>query len=199
MAVNQRARYKHGYGRVSLLKISGCSKTCRRMLRFKLKAIFQKIPKTQTKVFSFRNTKEHCADLEWFLQRYPMEMTVDARAELERGRSGFVEDRNAIEDILLPSWQPGHATGFKPGFAPVLIQSQAIEITRRLGRLLVIDDAGLGKTWTAMGTIMDPKLLPAAVIVKTHLATQWQKKFIEPYTHLRRTSSPARLRIARPV
>jgi hypothetical protein len=114
-----------------------------------------------------------------------MEMDAAARAIMEEGRQSFDSDRNGIEAILNPEWRPSAITGFKPGFSPNVMQSQAIEITHRLKRLLVVDDAGLGKTWTAMGTIVDPEYLPAAVVVQTHLATQWQKKFIEPHTYLR--------------
>ncbi|WP_454629603.1 SNF2-related protein [Bradyrhizobium cenepequi] len=150
----------------------------------KLKAVFPKIPKTQTKRFSFRNAKEHCADLEWFLTRYPMDLDPSARGEMEAGSRTFVDNRNAIEDILKEDWLPRPVVGFKDGFSPNLIQSQAIEITHRLGRLLVVDDAGLGKTWTAMGTMMPAEYRPAAVVMQAHLPTQWKKKFLDPYTYL---------------
>jgi hypothetical protein len=183
--MNAPQRYRHGYGRISLVNGIWQIEDAPPHVAIKLKAVFPKIPKTQTKVFTFRNTKEHCADLEWFLQRYPMSMDDAAMAVMVDGRRGFDADRNGVEEVLSSAWQPGAFTGFKPGFSPNLIQAQAIEITHRLKRLLVVDDAGLGKTWTAMGTIIDPQYLPAAVVVQTHLATQWQKKFIEPHTHLR--------------
>jgi SNF2 family DNA or RNA helicase len=171
------------YGRLSLQAQRWVISEIPPHVAIKLKAVFPKIPKTQVGVFDFLNTPEACTDLEWFLQRYPLELEEAARAELQKGRQAFDDRRNGIEKILLPDWQPTGAC-FKPGYAPYLMQSQAAEITRRLGRLLIVDDAGLGKTWSALTTIGGSQFLPAAIVVQAHLANQWVDEFIKPYTYL---------------
>ena len=55
----------------------------------KLKSLFPKIPKTQVGVFEFKDTGEICADLDWFMNRYPLEMSADdARRALLAAVSG---------------------------------------------------------------------------------------------------------------
>jgi hypothetical protein len=63
-------------------------------------------------------------------------------------------------------------------------QARAVEVARRLGRLLIADDVGLGKTLGALATVMDDRFLPAAIIVRDHVATQWQRDFIGKFTTL---------------
>lgn len=151
----------------------------------KLKAIFSKVPKSQTGTFFFSDTDDICADLSWFTSRYTVSISDEDRARLTAGRKLFEDRRSEIDRILLPDWSPPARYGFKPGFAPYHGQAQAIEIARRLGRLLVLDDVGLGKTICALGTIAgDPKYLPAAVIAPTHLPTQWVNEFISKFTYM---------------
>lgn len=52
------------------------------------------------------------------------------------------------------------------------------------GSLLLIDDVGLGKTYTATGACLKPGALPAAVVVEPKLQIQWKEK-IEEFTNLR--------------
>jgi hypothetical protein len=59
-----------------------------------------------------------------------------------------------------------------------------MEVARVRGRLLLMDDVGLGKTVSALGTISDPAFLPAAIIVEPHLATQWRDDFVCKFTNL---------------
>lgn len=150
----------------------------------RLKQNFARLPKTQTETFAFAHTPEACADLLWFLGRYPMAMSAADRMTLVSGKTLFERDIDAVEEILLPDWTPPAFTGFRDGMAPYGYQAQAIEVTRRLRRILLGDDVGLGKTVTALGAVADPAFLPAAVIVPAHLATQWAG-YAEKFTHLR--------------
>lgn len=150
----------------------------------RLKSVFQRIPKTKTGVFDLPASDEMSADLRWFMERYPLAMTEDHRARLEEGRRLFELDRAESEAILLPDWQPSPVYGFKPGFGLYHPQAQARELVLRNKRLLLGDTMGLGKTWTALGTLIGSKYLPAAVVVKTHLADQWVNEFIKPFTYL---------------
>jgi hypothetical protein len=151
----------------------------------KLKQIFARIPKTQTKTFTLQGTDENAADLRWFMQRYPLGMSPADAIRLERRAEQFVADKAQLERILLPDWKPeGALLGFRHGYAPYVGQRQAIEILHKRKSLLVGDTGGAGKTWVAMGAMVGSPYLPAAVIVDTHLATQWAERFIKPHTYL---------------
>lgn len=150
----------------------------------RLKSMFPKVSKATIGEFSFRLNSENCADLEWFLQRYPMSMSDEDRALLSRGTASFVRSRDEIETIMLPDWKPPERCGFKPGFAPYHMQAQAIEIAHRKKQLLVCDDVGLGKTIVALGTIAASPYLPAAIVCPTHLPIQWVNEYIKPFTYM---------------
>ncbi|TIX28836.1 DEAD/DEAH box helicase [Mesorhizobium sp.] len=150
----------------------------------RLKNMFPRIPKTQTKVFDLPFTDELCADLSWFESRYKLELTDKDRHALERGRTLFEEDRAASEAILLPDWMPPARHGYRPPFALYDYQSQAVELLHRKKRLLVGDDVGLGKTHVALGALAGSPYLPAAIVVQAHLPSQWVNEFIKPFTYM---------------
>ncbi len=151
----------------------------------RLKAVFPGISKSQTKTFAFPHSEAVCADLDWFLDRYPMVMSDADRERLIRGRRGFEKQRDDIEAILLPDWTPHAQTVFKAGKELYQYQAQAVELTRRLKRLLLMDDLGLGKTVSALGVLAGSAYLPAAIIVQAHLPDQWVNEFIRKFTYLR--------------
>ncbi|HLH95033.1 MAG TPA: DEAD/DEAH box helicase [Xanthobacteraceae bacterium] len=150
----------------------------------RLKRSFPRVPKTETAAFTFPATDEACTDLAWFMQRYPLEMSAIDRARLERGCLAFDRDRAAVERVLGADWQPTATMGFREGFVPHPNQARAIEVARLRRRLLLMDDVGLGKTESALGTIAAADSLPAAIVVQPHLATQWAQR-CKLRTHLR--------------
>lgn len=150
----------------------------------RLKSIFPRLPKAQAETFTLAHTPDTCADLQWFAERYPLAMAPADRMALIAGKTLFERDVAAVEAILLPDWTPPPFTGFRDGLAPYGYQAQGIEITRKLRRMLIGDDVGLGKTVTALGAVAVPEFLPAAVIVPPHLTAQWQR-YAERFTHLR--------------
>lgn len=151
----------------------------------KLKAMFPAVPKWATAPFTFPDTVSIASDLEWFLHRYPMDMAETDRSRMVAGRVAFTDQRNDVERIFVPEWSPLPTLGFKPGRELYRYQAEAAEVIRKLGRLLLLDDVGLGKTVTALGALADGKHLPAAIVVQPHLRTQWVKEYIAKFTTLR--------------
>src|SRR3990172_10670664 len=82
----------------------------------KLKAIFPVIPKGGSQPFTFPGTTAACADLEWFMGRYPLAITPDDLKRIKRGRKKFQDDINDLESILLPGYKPIVVT-LNPGCA----------------------------------------------------------------------------------
>lgn len=172
------------YGRLELLDDRWVIRDLPPHVSIKLKAIFPRLPKTQTGIFDLPNIEAVCADLTWFMQRFPLEMSQSDRSIVEGGRELFENNRADAEAILLPDWQPADVYGFKPGYALHHHQAQAVALLHKRKGLLLGDQMGQGKTWSALGALIGSPYLPAAIVVKTHLAEQWVNEFIKPYTYL---------------
>lgn len=150
----------------------------------RLKGVFAQLDKARTGTFHFPDTPLMCSDLDWFTSRYPMRMSDADRSRMIAGRRKFDRDREEIEAILLPDWQSDEPTRLKPGKCAFQFQEKAIELTTKLSRMLVLDEGGLGKTVTGIGTVVRAGRFPAAAIVEPHLATQWVER-INEYSTLR--------------
>jgi len=145
------------------------------------KRLFRRVPETAT-VFHLSDTDQVRADLHWFMMRYPLQHAE--RAELEEGTQRVAEQLARRDEILLPTWTPGAAIGFREELRPYLYQSQAAAIALGNHGLLIGDDVGLGKTISAIAAFAGGASLPAAVVVQAHLADQWKHQ-IERFTTLR--------------
>lgn len=150
----------------------------------RLKQLFPRIPKHQTDSFEFQNDFSNCADLSWFCSRYPMRMSDDHAQDLRSGHLAFEAQLAEMERILKPDYQPPAYVGLRDGQVIRPYQSQAIEVLRRRRGLLLGDDLGLGKTYTAAGFFLLSEARPAAAVVQTHLQGQWERKLSE-FTNLR--------------
>ncbi len=151
----------------------------------RLKQIFPSIPKAAVPPYHLPHTLTADADLDWFMHRYPLEISDPDRQMLTFGRDSFLHRQAEMERILTPDYKPTGSTALRDGQLLRPYQWQAIEVLRRRGRLLLGDEGGLGKTYTAAGFLVaEPDALPAAVVCDAHMQRQWREK-IEAFTHLR--------------
>lgn len=153
-------------------------------VNIKLKSIFTKIGKMAVSPFEFENTQENCADLLWFTQRYPMQITDEDQAALEAGSARFYQTQAHMEAILCPDYVPPSYAMLKDGQGMRHYQTQATEVLHHNGVLLCGDEVGLGKTYVGIGAAAHPEHLPAAIVVQSHLPRQWKEK-LESFSHLR--------------
>lgn len=109
----------------------------------RLKQIFPRIPKTDPGPWSFQPSIDLCADLDWFLQRYPMAMSKGDRAALTRGRGLFEREQNELERILAHDYTPPDYVGLREGKRLRSYQGQTIEVLRRKKGLLCGDETGM--------------------------------------------------------
>lgn len=150
-----------------------------------LKRHFPRIPRHSHAPFELTGGPSLDADLDWFLYRYPLRMTQTDAARISERTTLFHMEQAEVMKILAGDWKPTGQIAFKHNRPPYHYQQQAAEMARRLGRLLIMDDVGLGKTVSALATIAVPECLPAAVVVPAHLADQWVDDYIEAFTHLK--------------
>ena len=157
----------------------------------RLKQVFERLPKSSPGPFSLVHDLAVAADLSWFMQRYPLKATPGDLKLLEAGKAGY-EDRLAdLERILLPDYAPPAYAGLRETDPltgkPVVIrpyQGQAVEVLDHAGGLLLGDEVGLGKTFTAAAACLLPDALPAVVVCQPHLQKQWAS-VLERVTTLR--------------
>lgn len=158
----------------------------------KLKAVFPKIGKTEQPPLYFDDTPEICRDLEWFLSRYPLEISHEDEKFLHDSKFSHLTLLDDLEKLLKPDYTP-QTFALRPGEELRKYQAQAVEVYLKNKRLLVGDDLGLGKTLVGIGSMTAPEALPVLVVVQTHLPTQWKnmiEKFVDVKVHLIKGTKP---------
>lgn len=151
----------------------------------RLKQLFPRVPKQSAGPFRFPRDLMHAADLDWFLTRYPLAMSEHDREALTGGKLAFDVQQAEMERILMPDYAPPPIAGLREGQVVRHYQMQAVELHRRRRSLLLGDEGGLGKTYTAGAFLCaEPGALPAAVVCDPHMQKQWRDK-LTTFTNLR--------------
>ncbi|WP_428925014.1 SNF2-related protein [Marinibacterium sp. SX1] len=151
----------------------------------RFKDLFKGIPTGTVPPFHLRDRPDIAADLDWFMQRFPLEMDHETECRLSTGVKEYRCAQAQIDALRNVEYVAPERPGFKEGEAALPYQRRAAEMLRATGRLLLLDDVGLGKTVSALASIADGWGLPAAVVVQPHLSAQWVVDYIERFTHLR--------------
>lgn len=137
----------------------------------KAKRLFPRGEPSRAGALLLSDTPEVSRDLEWFVDRYPVTFEGAAAAALEERATLHREREVTIERIL--SGERLSLDLREPECELREYQVLAADLILQTGRLLVVDDAGLGKTITSLLVLRDPKALPAVVACLTHLPVQW--------------------------
>lgn len=149
------------------------------------KRMFGGIPKGATPPYQLIDTPTRAADLDWFMHRYPLTQSQRAKVQMAIRLDEFRANQVRLEELRGPGYKPSIKHGFREPEKPMPYQVRAAEILRQTGRLLLLDDVGLGKTVSALAACSDGWGLPAVVVVQPHLSTQWVNQYIKRFTHLR--------------
>lgn len=158
----------------------------------KLRRVFPRIGKAQQGIISIRATTESARDLEWFCQRYPLEVW-DAETQEVMVK---LASKHKEAELLVDRFNSGQAEprDFPLALPPRDYQRIAAELALATGGLLVADDVGLGKTATSICMLSDSRTLPALVVTMTHLPAQWEREFrkFAPWlrTHIVKKGTP---------
>lgn len=151
-------------------------------LRFK--QLFPRVSTSQLPPFRIANTEDSCADLQWFTLRYPLTISDQDNAFLNKKKDEFYYNRAATEAILLPTWKGGTTKGLRKGQSLRHYQKSANAFHMAVKRLLLVDAIGSGKTYTSIGSALQEGTLPAAFVVQPHLPKQFKEK-IEEFSKLK--------------
>jgi SNF2 family DNA or RNA helicase len=162
---------------------------CEPHVSIKLKRVFSKLSSRSVGRHLISDTPENARDLEWFIQRYPLEVSDPVRLT---DRSNEHRDQLlAVERMLSAGYK---APEFDLATPAREYQKIAASMLLNRGGLLLADDVGIGKTASAICTLTDQRTLPAIVVTLTHLPRQWcaeLKKFAPGLrTHIVKKGSP---------
>jgi SNF2 family DNA or RNA helicase len=150
----------------------------------RLKANFPKIPRAAGGPFYFPADRLHAMELDWFVQRFPLQANDEHLDALRRGHEAFQGMQAEVGRILAPGYVPPSYAGLQPDAEVRPYQGQAVELLRISRGLLCGDEVGLGKTFIAGAAFLLPGALPGAVVCLPHLQAQWVR-VIESFTTLK--------------
>lgn len=125
-------------------------------------------------VYKLADSADTARDLEWFLDRYPLDMTADTARVLLRRSSEYRDRAEAVDDLLagrVPRDLPRDPA--RPARDYQLVAAAMARTTRRM---ILGDDVGLGKTMSGLLLLADPDALPALIVCPTHLPGQWLRE-----------------------
>ena len=76
---------------------------CQPHIRMRLKAVFPKISKSDFAAIPIGLSPQSARDMEWFCDRYPMEMTDDARRKLRKLSRDYTRRLERLEGLMAPA------------------------------------------------------------------------------------------------
>lgn len=144
---------------------------CEPHVSTRLKRVFPRAPVRASTAIPISNTPENARELEWFLQRYPMEMTRDDAGRLANASRAHVELERRVSDLLA---HRAALPDVEMALPPRDYQREAFQMLTSVRGLLLADDLGLGKTVTSLCAMAQGENLPALVVAPVHLLTQWR-------------------------
>ncbi len=149
---------------------------CEADVMHRLKRVFERIPKSAMGAAPLADSPFNAKELRWFLMGYPMAMSAEDRAYLERRAEEEVVRQRSLSKVLRGEYTP---TKFQVALKPWDFQYLPVELCFAGGGVLCADEVGLGKTLEGTLLISDPRARPALVVCPTHLVAHWQAKLAE--------------------
>jgi len=170
---------KRTYGKLCFSDNQWIVEECEPHVSIRLKDVFKKISIVSRPPFKFANTLDFCEDMSWFMQRYPFEISKKDLRLLNSQKRLFEKNIAELERILLPDVEikNPHINFLRDGCTPRNYQVKTTQILEKVKGTICGDDLGLGKTFTGMTACLNPKNLPCAIVVETHLPQQWVDNF----------------------
>jgi len=142
---------------------------CEPFVSTRLKRVFPRAPQQAAEWIRISATPENTRELEWFLQRYPMQ--VDQPDKLRDLAMQHVQQEQRLADLLAGHIPPPKIELAIPAREYQIAAAQMLDV--RDGYLLA-DDLGLGKTVSAIAAMVRQSIYPALVVCPAHLPRQWK-------------------------
>ncbi|HMJ10017.1 MAG TPA: SNF2-related protein, partial [Polyangiaceae bacterium] len=177
------------YGSIRLVK-DAWHVTAEPHVVIRLKRLFGKLPKG-AKDLSIRHTPDVARDLEWVMERYPLEICDADRAFMVGQRVLHVERSERFVQVLSGQTE---ARAFNLKLPPRDYQRIAADLALAQSGLLIADEVGVGKTVQAICMFTEPRTRVALVVTLAHLPQQWTRELARfaptLRTHVLKKSKP---------
>lgn len=147
--------------------------TCEPQVALRMKRVFPQIKKGTQGVIILSDTVDNARDLEWFLDRYPME------GDTSRLHQKAAEHREHEEVVAALLAHRGVSSPINLALPLRDYQQTATALAYTRKGLLLADDVGLGKTAVGIGLLAHPSARPALVVTLTHLPGQWKSEIMK--------------------
>lgn len=140
----------------------------------RLKRILPKVETKRSGAILLSDNPPIAHELKWILQMWALDMSDADRKYLNRCAKEHVARQEGVQRLLAGERPPDDWQ--EPAAHVDEYQLQAADLALTTGGLLLADDLGMGKTFSALLMLRNPKALPALIVVPTHLARQWQEE-----------------------
>lgn len=117
------------------------------------------------------NNITNCKDLQWFMQRYPLEMSATDQKTMNETVAEHEDRERRLRLIFNESFS---GPSLEMAVELRKYQKQAVQYFFETGSLLLGDDVGLGKTLSSLAPLSKPEYRPTLIIVQPHLMSQWK-------------------------
>jgi SNF2-related domain len=135
------------------------------------KRLFAQASGRSYKTIRLSNTPEVCRDLDWFLERFPLEVTNEDA--LRAGALAHREQQSLVDRLLAGKAPTADVPLALP---PRDYQRVAAQMLLAVKRMILGDDLGVGKTVSAICPLVIAPTTPALIVTKTHLVAQWRRE-----------------------
>jgi hypothetical protein len=166
--------------------------TCDADVRLKLKRNFPNANQRAAETIGLSDNEENSHDLLWFIQRYPMQMSVKDLRRLKTRAAEHKRTQSLMDALLAARRPPEHFELAEPARE---YQAVAAQVAMLYGGLLLTDVFGLGKSLSSALPMTRAQYLPALVVTQTHLPGQWLEKTFQRFlpqlkVHIIKSSLP---------
>lgn len=145
---------------------------------------------THSPIIFAKNT-QNAKDLQWFMSRYRLEPAGEVLEWINNGAARYDQISSDLANLDKDSEFKVSPNALKLSLPLRDYQIQFVNMANKVGRMLLADKMGLGKTPSAIGVLVEPENRPAIIVVPTHLCSQWEreiKRFLpDATTHVIRT------------
>jgi superfamily II DNA or RNA helicase len=151
----------------------------------RVKRTFGRVAQARTGTLTLAHTIEVARDLQWFCERFPLDMDEATRTALDAGATQHRTREQTVARILAGAAAGELALEQPPARPARGYQSTAVKLLRARGALILTDSVGLGKTFTGLLATAPADARPALVVPPTHLPKRWMKEAADSFPHLR--------------
>ena len=169
---------------------------CEPHISLRLKRVFGKLGNWSFGRHEISANEDNSRDLQWFLIRYPMEIS-----QADKNRLRVLSDKHRATEQFISEFYKGKHTKRRFQLAEPAreYQKEAAEMNLRMKGLLNADELGTGKTVSFITMLTEPITLPAVVVTLAHLTGQWQE-FLKRFspnlrTHIVKAGTPYEIKV----